>query len=307
MLADFLKSSHPGFSVSWQEVITGVQVCQFSQKSSDGTVPVSLLCRCEANHFEALFCESGTLILYTKKGNSVCVDGRDILLISDRPELRSVQIPADLSGILICIDVKNSREWISSFRSLFGDLAPYKEVLDRRMEQDDGCVLLQGTPWNHSVFSVLQTMPPQSRNLYCILKYIELLYLLSTDNTFLKKQDNLQISSSYLTRTITEMRSFMENHLDEKLTIDSMCRQFYISPTAFKSSFRRMYGVPVHRWLQTRRAEKAAELLRTTSMDIISIAQAVGYEGLSQFNVIFKRQYGMTPRQYRKLSDSVTL
>ena len=36
-------------------------------------------------------------------------------------------------------------------------------------------------------------------------------------------------------------------------------------------------------------------------------AQAVGYEGMSQFNAVFKREYGMTPGQYRKMSETATL
>lgn len=48
-------------------------------------------------------------------------------------------------------------------------------------------------------------------------------------------------------------------------------------------------------------------LLCTTRMPIQQIAQAVGYEGMSQFNAAFKRAYGMTPGQYRKISETATL
>jgi len=41
-------------------------------------------------------------------------------------------------------------------------------------------------------------------------------------------------------------------------------------------------------------------------MPIQQIAQAVGYEGMSQFNAAFKREYGMTPGQYRKMSETAT-
>ena len=97
----------------------------------------------------------------------------------------------------------------------------------------------------------------------------------------------------------------MELHLDEKLTIDSLCRRFYLSPTTFKKYFRSVYDQPVHNWLLQKRMEKAGELLRYSSMTVLEIAQAVGYSSLSQFNVVFKKCYTCTPRQYRNRSDSV--
>ena len=74
---------------------------------------------------------------------------------------------------------------------------------------------------------------------------------------------------------------------------------FYISPTTLKKYFRNIYGQPVYTWLSHKRMEKAAELLCYTSMTVLEIAQAVGYSSLSQFNVVLKKCYTCTPRQYR--------
>ena len=46
--------------------------------------------------------------------------------------------------------------------------------------------------------------------------------------------------------------------------------------------------------------ERAAELLCTTNQPIAQVASAVGYESVSQFGMVFKRQYRMTPSQYRR-------
>ena len=99
----------------------------------------------------------------------------------------------------------------------------------------------------------------------------------------------------------------MEQHLDEKLTIDYLSRRFHISPTTLKSYFRSIYGQPIHRWLQIQRMKKAANLLYTSAMSILQVAQSVGYEGVSQFNVVFKRYYGVTPGEYRKMSNSIKI
>ena len=100
------------------------------------------------------------------------------------------------------------------------------------------------------------------------------------------------------------MRRYLKQHLDQKLTIKQMSQRYCLSHTAFKEYFRRMNGCPFHKWLLQQRMAKAVELLRHSSMSILEIAQSVGYEGVSQFNVVFKRIYGVTPSRYRKMSDT---
>ena len=95
----------------------------------------------------------------------------------------------------------------------------------------------------------------------------------------------------------------MEEHLDEPLTIPALSRLACLSATTFKEGFRRLYGLPVHTWLRQRRIERAAELLRGSSLSVLGVAQSVGYGSASQFSAAFRRQYGMTPAMYRKMSE----
>ena len=101
--------------------------------------------------------------------------------------------------------------------------------------------------------------------------------------------------------------AYIQTHLSDKLTIAFLCKQFSLSPTFLKEGFRRTYGMPIHSFLVQQRLRRAQELICTTRMPIQQIAQAVGYEGMSQFNAAFKREYGMTPGQYRKMSETATL
>ena len=49
--------------------------------------------------------------------------------------------------------------------------------------------------------------------------------------------------------------------------------------------------------------EKAAELLSFSRLTVFQIAGAVGDEGVSQFKPAFKKQYGVTPGEFRKMSS----
>ena len=48
----------------------------------------------------------------------------------------------------------------------------------------------------------------------------------------------------------------------------------------------------------------AAELLQSSALSVLGVAQSVGYASASQFTAAFRRQYGLTPSQYRKKSES---
>ena len=54
------------------------------------------------------------------------------------------------------------------------------------------------------------------------------------------------------------------------------------------------------KYLNNYRLEVAAELLTTTSDDIINIAINTGFDNLSYFNRCFKKKHGITPGKYRK-------
>ena len=51
--------------------------------------------------------------------------------------------------------------------------------------------------------------------------------------------------------------------------------------------------------LQAKRLGQAAYLLGTTSMSVMEVALAVGYDNISYFHRIFQKKYGCTPRAYR--------
>ena len=208
-----------------------------------------------------------------------------------------------LEGILICMDVSHILE---NFDELYGEAANIRNIcgwLDRATECRQVKILGKNI-WTDTVFSVLNTLESSERRQYCILKAIELVYLIQKESYVLQTNSGNYQNQGYAQQTAEEMRRYLKQHLDQKLTIKQMSQRYCLSHTAFKEYFRRMNGCPFHKWLLQQRMAKAVELLRHSSMSILEIAQSVGYEGVSQFNVVFKRIYGVTPSRYRKMSDT---
>ena len=75
----------------------------------------------------------------------------------------------------------------------------------------------------------------------------------------------------------------------------------WLNASYLSSSFKKVKGVNFSDYIMQKRLEKAAELIRITSMGIGEIAGIVGYDNVKYFSRIFSRMMHMTPSQYREI------
>ena len=64
--------------------------------------------------------------------------------------------------------------------------------------------------------------------------------------------------------------------------------------------FKQTMGMPFTAYLNDYRLTLAAKSLLETHNAVLEIASECGFENLSYFNRMFKKKYGMTPREYRQ-------
>jgi transcriptional regulator GlxA family with amidase domain len=73
-----------------------------------------------------------------------------------------------------------------------------------------------------------------------------------------------------------------------------------VSEAHFSRCFRDAFGVPPHRYLLTRRIERAKALLRDTELSITEIAFQTGWESLGTFGRTFRDITGESPSALRR-------
>ena len=291
MLAEFLADRG-----SWTQVMPGAQACLFSLE--EGPFPLPL--RLEPLHFEALFCLAGAVTLTRRDGSILTAGTRQVLLLTDLSDVAGASADAPLEGVLIAVDARGARESLKTICNLLGDLTLDTGLVRRWMASRGGCAVEGPTDWSRAAFANLDCLPQSERARWCVWKSVELLYLLCNPKG---QEDSAPALERETVRRLAEIRRYMEEHLDESLTISALSRRACLSTTTFKEGFRRLYGLPVHTWLRQRRMERAAELLRGSALSVLGVAQSVGYGSASQFSAAFRRQYGMTPAMYRKMSE----
>jgi two-component system response regulator YesN len=99
-----------------------------------------------------------------------------------------------------------------------------------------------------------------------------------------------------------DIKHYIENHFHEEISLTSLSQRFHLSPQYISRKFKEEYNTSVIAYLIELKMEKAKSLLANTSLTITEIANDLGYEDENYFGKVFKKQSGLSPKQYRKLN-----
>jgi AraC family transcriptional regulator len=100
-------------------------------------------------------------------------------------------------------------------------------------------------------------------------------------------------------RQLRAATDYIEAHLGQDLSLESLSAAPAMSPFRFARAFKRATGQSPRQYVITRRIERAKELLRSREGDIADVAQLVGFSTQSHFTAVFHRQCGITPKRFR--------
>src|SRR6478609_1574444 len=102
-----------------------------------------------------------------------------------------------------------------------------------------------------------------------------------------------------LLRRLLRAKDRMDAASHEDWPIDRLARVSHVSEAHFARSFKEAFGVPPHRYLLTRRIERAMTLLRDSDLPITEIAFQTGWNSLGTFGRTFRDVTGENPGELR--------
>lgn len=108
-----------------------------------------------------------------------------------------------------------------------------------------------------------------------------------------KSQDPL------LLRRLLRAKDRMDAASHEEWPVPRLAKVSGVSEAHFARSFKDAFGAPPHRYLLTRRIERAKALLRDTDQPIIDIAFETGWSSLGTFGRVFRDITGESPTELR--------
>lgn len=96
-----------------------------------------------------------------------------------------------------------------------------------------------------------------------------------------------------------EFKSTIRNNLFSNLSIEELASLCHLSLSSFKRKFRETYNASPKKYINLKKVERAAELLRDQHIRVSDIAYEVGYDSIATFNRNFSAIYGKSPSEYR--------
>jgi transcriptional regulator GlxA family with amidase domain len=102
-----------------------------------------------------------------------------------------------------------------------------------------------------------------------------------------------------LLRRLLRAKDRMDAASHEDWPVQRLARVSRVSEAHFARAFKQAFGVPPHRYLLTRRIERATALLRETDRPITEIAFETGWQSLGTFGRTFRDVTGESPRTIR--------
>lgn len=96
------------------------------------------------------------------------------------------------------------------------------------------------------------------------------------------------------------IEEYVHNKITENIGVERMCRHFHCSRKELYSIIKRAYNCTPAEFIKNTRLKYACDLLKSTNKSVSKIAILCGIEDYNYFSKIFKKNIGISPREYRK-------
>lgn len=271
----------------------GIELCYLTLSSD----PISVQHKAMPHIIQINYCKAGQTVWEMKNGNHIYLNPGDFSLHTMKACTDSVlRFPGGIyQGLTICIDLQ---ETVKNPPELLRNSNIFETILPEKFCQNDSPIFLAGNEQTEPVFSAFYNQPEEWKLFYQKIKTLELLlYLGKAKLTPKQRLSEYQSEQINIVRKIHEQ---LTQHIEQRITIEELSRQYLINPTTLKASFKAIYGTSIAAHIKEHRMEEAAKMLRKSGMSIAEIAKAVGYDSQSKFTSAFKAFFQCLPTEYRK-------
>lgn len=108
--------------------------------------------------------------------------------------------------------------------------------------------------------------------------------------------------SKKTSRLCGSTKRYIDSHYQENITLDQLAEVCHVSKYHLAHAFTEEYGISPINYLISKRIAEAEHLLKTTDFSLNLISNTTGFSSSSYFAQIFRKQKGMSPTEFRKLS-----
>ncbi len=114
---------------------------------------------------------------------------------------------------------------------------------------------------------------------------------------FFLKNNNFSSNADFV-NNLKESMNYINNNLENKLTLQEISKSACMSPTYFSAVFKKYNGISPWEYITIKRVEKAIKMLKTSKMTKLEIAERCGFSSSSNFYKAFFNITGKKPNDY---------
>lgn len=99
---------------------------------------------------------------------------------------------------------------------------------------------------------------------------------------------------------IEKINDYIHEHYKENIGRNEIGAQFFLVPEYLAKMYKKKTGQNLKDYINGYRLQQAKHLLNNQEMKVSDVASEVGFDNFSYFSTLFKKEYDMTPNEYRK-------
>lgn len=242
-------------------------------------------------------CRSGRIEWQTNDGRFLYIESGDMQINNRHYHRCNFSFPLkEYYGVTIAFEIGKAQKILPYILDGFNvDI----NAISDKFCKNDFVFLMRASRRIEHIFSELYDLPEDIRLNYCKIKVLELLLFLGSSEVSAEREKRTCYAKSNVLK-VKAAAEFIAQNPSEKITIEQLACKFNMSPTAFKSCFKGVFGETVHSYIKSFRMNLAENLLRNSDLSVIEIASEVGYENAGKFSAAFRSAFGTTPLAYRK-------
>lgn len=103
---------------------------------------------------------------------------------------------------------------------------------------------------------------------------------------------------NYKNHIVSNVKKYIETHIDEKLTLNDVSAVFGISPNYLSQLFKKYNDTGFNDFITQKKIAKAKQLMNDGSLKLYEIADQLGFENSFYFSKVFKKVEGVSPRDF---------
>jgi AraC-like DNA-binding protein len=107
-------------------------------------------------------------------------------------------------------------------------------------------------------------------------------------------------------RAVAPALSYIASNYSEKLELSTAAKLCDLSRFQFSRTFKKEQGLTYRDFVIQTRIQRAAELMKRPTLSVTEAAFMAGFNDLSYFSRVFRRQVGVSPSQYRRRESEPT-